>query len=57
MLFGLSSSFGLILIMKIEFKCQNAIFMPNSNVKIEFFLSKYNIHPQFESQNWNLNGE
>ena len=40
MLFGLSSSFGLILIMKIEFKCQNAIFMPNSNVKIEFFFVK-----------------
>ena len=29
-------------------ECQNTIFAPNSNVKIKFWMSKWDIRPQFE---------
>ena len=38
-------------ISKSDFECQNAIFGPSSNVKIGFRMSKFDIWPEFESQN------
>ena len=40
-----------------DFECQNAIFMPNSNVKIGFFYAKNNIYPLFECRKRHLNVE
>ena len=36
---------------KYFFKCQNAIFGPNSNVKIGLRMSKCYMQPEFECQN------
>ena len=36
---------------KYDFECQNNIFGPNSNVKIGFLMSKYDIRSQFECPN------
>ena len=34
-----------------DFEYQNRTFGPNSNVKIGFRMSKFDIRPEFESQN------
>ena len=37
---------------KWDFECQHAMFGPNSNVQIWFRISKCNIWPEFECENW-----
>ena len=41
---------------KLDFECQNTIFRLSSNVKIGFWISKYDFPTQFECQNriWNV---
>ena len=48
-IFGPSSN------VKLDFECQNSIFSRISNVKIGFFMSKFDIRPQFECRNGILN--
>ena len=36
---------------ELEIECKNTIFGPNSNVKIGFRMSKFDIRLQFECQN------
>ena len=34
-----------------DFACQNSIFGPSSNIKIGFWMSRFDIRPHFECQN------